>query len=90
MNWLNICARLISRAIPEDRIPEAIKEYNEKQGLEVSSAFGPIKKGTAHFRCVDDSAWTSDCTAVQENEEEADYDQGTNGVHLGPEFNQRG
>ena len=36
MNWLNICARLISRAIPEDRIPEAIKEYNEKQGLEVT------------------------------------------------------
>jgi len=26
-NWLNLCARLISKSIPEERIPELIKEY---------------------------------------------------------------
>ncbi|KAF8229392.1 DNA/RNA polymerase [Tricholoma matsutake] len=28
--WLNICARLISKSIPEERIPEAMKEYRKK------------------------------------------------------------
>jgi len=26
-NWLNLCARLISKSIPEERIPELMKEY---------------------------------------------------------------
>ncbi len=30
-NWLNLCARLISRSIPEDRLPEALDEYNNKR-----------------------------------------------------------
>ncbi|KAK0201027.1 DNA/RNA polymerase [Desarmillaria ectypa] len=30
-NWLNLCARLIARSIPEDRLPEALEEYNNKR-----------------------------------------------------------
>lgn len=30
-NWLNMCARLIAKSIPADRIPEAMAEYREQR-----------------------------------------------------------
>ncbi|KAJ7074487.1 DNA/RNA polymerase [Mycena amicta] len=39
MNWLNLCARLISKSIPGERIPEALGEIQEKRG-------GPRRKPT--------------------------------------------
>lgn len=29
--WLNMCARLIAKSIPEERLPEAMKEYQTKK-----------------------------------------------------------
>ena len=29
-NWLNLCAQLISKSIPNERLPEALSEYQER------------------------------------------------------------
>ena len=29
-HWLNLCARLIAKSIPEERLPEAMKEYRSR------------------------------------------------------------
>ena len=30
-NWLNLCARLIAKSIPDERLPEAMAEYKENR-----------------------------------------------------------
>ncbi|KAJ8503283.1 hypothetical protein ONZ45_g10994 [Pleurotus djamor] len=36
-NWLNLCARLVSKSIPGERIPEAVSEHSSKRGKKSAS-----------------------------------------------------
>ncbi|KAF8890704.1 hypothetical protein BD779DRAFT_1438161 [Infundibulicybe gibba] len=36
-NWLNLCARLIAKSIPEERLPEAMSEHVQKKGTKPRS-----------------------------------------------------
>jgi DNA-directed RNA polymerase len=42
-HWLSLCARLIAKSIPEERLPEAMKEYKERK-VKNSSKSLPITR----------------------------------------------
>jgi DNA-directed RNA polymerase len=43
-HWLNMCARLIAKSIPAERLPEAMEEYNSRRKHGVNRAGLPLTR----------------------------------------------